>query len=119
MDRVKAVGVDVVREPARAADAGDEHALLTGDTQLRQHLLNLRQDGVVAAAGAPADVLIGNEVLLAELRLGGASSAHECTSPLSSLRHRPTISATLNGRPWTLLKPIASTRYSARSRRTS
>ena len=62
VDAVDAVGVHVVRKPAGAADAGDEHDLLAGDAERRQHLLHLREDRVVAAAGAPADVLVAGEI---------------------------------------------------------
>ncbi len=59
VDGVEAVGVHVVREAARAADAGDEDEVLARDAELGQHLLHLREDRVVAAARAPADVLVG------------------------------------------------------------
>ena len=62
VDRVHAVGVHVVREAAGAADAGDEHDLLARDAERRHHLLHLREDRVVAAAGAPADVLVAGEI---------------------------------------------------------
>src|SRR6267378_340847 len=64
MDRVEAVRVHVVREPARAADARDEHDVLARDTEVRHGLLHGAQDGVVTAARAPADVLVGLEILL-------------------------------------------------------
>src|SRR5262249_20148062 len=115
------VGVHVVREAARTADPGDEDEVLACDTELGQHLLDLRQDGVVPAARAPADILIRDEVLLREP--GGfrrAGRAHAASSlPFTSPLQPATISETLNGRPWILLKPIASTRYSARNSRTS
>src|SRR5262249_4764635 len=140
VDRVEAVRVHVVRKAARAADAGDEHEVLARHAELGQELLDLRQDGVVPAAGAPADVLIGDEILAAEGR-----GAHDCTSFGSSLCGsslcgsslagsslgdssrggssspersrvlRATSSETLKGRPWIFWKPIAGTRYSARS----
>ena len=62
VDRVHAVGVHVVREAARAADAGDEHDLLAGDAEGGHHLLHLGEDRVVAATGTPADVLVAGEV---------------------------------------------------------
>jgi hypothetical protein len=40
VDRVEAVGVHVVREAARAADAGHEHGLLLADAELGQHALH-------------------------------------------------------------------------------
>src|SRR5437879_1005823 len=127
VNRVEAVGVDVVREPTRAADSGDEGESLSRDAELGQDLLDLRQDGVVAATRTPADVLVGDEVLLARLLVGCTGYTHGCSSvtlsssvvPFRSRRQRLTISETLKGRPWILLKPTASTRYSARISRTS
>ena len=63
VDRVHAVGVHVVGETRGAADAGNDHRVLTLDPQLRHEALERRQHGVVAAAGAPADFLITREVL--------------------------------------------------------
>src|SRR6266545_1027980 len=60
---VEAVRVHVVRQAAAAADAGNEDDLLAGDTQVRHKLLGLGEDGIVAAAGAPAHLLVGDEVL--------------------------------------------------------
>ena len=68
VDRVHAVGVEVVGEPRRAADAGDEHDVLAAQAELGQEALDGLEDGVVAAAGAPADLLVGG-VLLAGLGL--------------------------------------------------
>ena len=62
VDRVHAVRVHVVREAARAADAGDEHDLLARDAERRHHLFHLGENRVVAAAGTPADVLIAGEI---------------------------------------------------------
>ena len=62
VDAVEAVGVHVVREPAGAADAGDEDGLAAVDAELGEDLLRLREDGVVAAAGTPADVLVAGVV---------------------------------------------------------
>ena len=69
VDRVEAVGVHVVREPARAADAADEHGVLALDADLRERALHGREDRVVAAARAPPHVLVGLEVLLGQLDL--------------------------------------------------
>ena len=49
----------------------DEHDLLAGDAELRQHLLHLGEDRVVAAAGAPADFLVAGEV-------GGGEGSGSC-----------------------------------------
>ena len=63
VDRVEAVGVHVVREAAGAADARDEHKLFSRNAERRERLFHLREDRVIAAAGAPADFLIAGEVL--------------------------------------------------------
>ena len=63
VDGVEAVGVHVVGEAAGAADAGDEHDLLARHAEAGQRLLHLGEDGVVAAARAPADFLVAGEVL--------------------------------------------------------
>ena len=68
MDGVEAVGVDVVGESAGAADAAGEDDLLTGNAEAGQGLLHLGEDGVVPAARAPADFLVGNEVFPREER---------------------------------------------------
>src|SRR5713226_2088026 len=120
VDRVEAVGVHVVREPARAADPGDEDDVLLRDAEVGHRLLRRRQDRVVPAAGAPADVLVGLEVLLRVLgrflRVG-AARAHTRLS--WSWVMASWISSLASGSPRTRLKPTASTRYSARSTRTS
>ena len=66
VDRVHPVAVHVVGEPRGAADAGDDDGVLPLHAQRRHHALERRQDGVVAAAGAPAHLLIGGEVLAVE-----------------------------------------------------
>ena len=67
VDRVEAVRVHVVRQPAGAADARDEHDVLLLVAEVGHDLLGLGEDRVVAAAGAPADFLVGHEVLPGEL----------------------------------------------------
>ena len=74
VDRVHAVGVEVVGEPRRAADAGDEDDVLALEPEVGQEALDRGEHGVVAAAGAPADLLVGGE-LLAVLRLVGGGHA--------------------------------------------
>ncbi len=80
VDGVEAVGVHVVREAARAADARDEHDVLSRDAEIGHRLLHRAQDGVVPAAGAPAHVLVGLEVLLRVLRrrAGSAGDRAHC-----------------------------------------
>ena len=63
VDGVHAVGVHVVGKPAGAADAGDEHDLFAGDAEGGNHLFHLGENRVVAAAGAPTDILIAGEIL--------------------------------------------------------
>ena len=62
VDRVHAVRVHVVREAAGAADARDEHDLLARDAEGRHHFFHLRENRVVAAAGAPTDILVAGEI---------------------------------------------------------
>src|SRR5205809_485246 len=120
VDRVEPVGVHVVRKPTRAADPRDEDDVLLRDAEVRHRLLHGGEDRVVPAPGAPPDVLVGLEVLLRVLgrflRLG-AARAH--TWPSTSWVMASRISSLASGRPRTRLKPTASTRYSARSTRTS
>ena len=63
VDRVHAVGLEVVGEPRRAADAGDEHDVLPAQAEIGQEALHGLEYGVVAAARAPADLLVAGEVL--------------------------------------------------------
>src|SRR5262249_35764823 len=124
VDRVKAVRVHVVREPARAADPGDEHDVLPGNAEIRHRLLHGAQDRVIPAARAPPNVLVRFEVLLRVLR-GAArrrprsslDGAHRFSSRIWLMASR--ISWLASGIPLTRLKPTASTRYSARRTRTS
>src|SRR5215510_3831989 len=118
VDRVEAVGVHVVREAARAADSGNEDDVLLGNPQVGHRFLDRRQDGVVAAARAPAHVLIRLEVLLRVLRRFLGLARTHALLPRSWLM-ASWISSEASGRPRTRLKPTASTRYSARSTRTS
>jgi len=75
VDRVEAVRVHVVREPARAADAADEHRVLALHAEVRERALHRREDRVVAAARTPADILVRLHVLLRELDLDGVTHA--------------------------------------------
>jgi hypothetical protein len=68
VDAVEPVGVHVIREPAGAADAGDEHEFLARNAERGEDFLHLCEDGVVAAARAPADFLIAAEILRREHR---------------------------------------------------
>ena len=63
VDRVEPIGLQVVREPARAADAADEHDVLAAQSELGQEVADGVEDDVVTAARAPADLLVAGEVL--------------------------------------------------------
>ena len=128
MDRVHAVGVEVVREAARAADAGDEDDVLALEAELGQEGLHRGEDDVVAAAGAPAHLLVGGEVALGLLagvvgkvrdraqaadRHPQVGGRHESSSRVVEMT---SASSTVeNGRPRTDVCERTSTRYSARS----
>ena len=79
VDRVHAVGVEVVGEARGAADARDEDDVLALEAELGQEALHRGEDRVVAAAGAPAHLLVGGELLLGlravHPRRGGARRA--------------------------------------------
>src|SRR6185437_5514665 len=103
VNRMEAVSVHVIRKTARTSDARDEDRVLARHPQLRHYLLHLGQDCVVTASGAPTHFLVGNEIL------AGQSGSH-FSQPSSARRMRLVSSLTLNGRPWILLQPTASTR---------
>src|SRR5581483_2514370 len=63
VDRVHPVGMHVVGEARRAADARDEDDALARDAELGHDALDGGEDRVVAAPRAPADLLVGLEVL--------------------------------------------------------
>jgi hypothetical protein len=60
---VEAKSVHVVGKSGRAADAGNDDEVFALDAELREYGLDGGKNGVVAAAGAPADFLVGLEVL--------------------------------------------------------
>ena len=62
VDGVEAEGVHVIREAGGAADAGDDDEVFALDAEVGEDGLDGGEDGVVAAAGAPADFLVGLEV---------------------------------------------------------
>src|SRR5699024_6273455 len=76
VDGVHAVGVEVVREAAGAADAGDEGDVLAFEAELGQQGADGGQDDVVATAGAPAHLLVGG-VVLGLLRLIGGGHVRQ------------------------------------------
>src|SRR5579872_2472939 len=63
MDGVHPVGVHVIRKPATATDAGNNDDVLAGDSEGRHYLLYLCENGIISAARAPANFLIGGKVL--------------------------------------------------------
>src|SRR5262249_16842689 len=112
------VGVHVVREPARAADPGDEDEVLARHAELRQELLHLGEDGVVTTTRAPAHVLVRDEILPAE-RCAAHDSTSCPSSPASTRSLLPATSPTFNRRPCIFWEPPAGVRYSALSPRPS
>jgi hypothetical protein len=70
VDRVKAVGIHVIREAAGAAYAGDDHEFLAGNPQVSENHLSRGQDGVITAARAPANFLVCLIILLGVNRQG-------------------------------------------------
>ena len=63
---VKAEGVHVIGEAAGAADSGNHHELFARDAQLGENGLHGGKNGVVAAARAPANFLVGLKILLGQ-----------------------------------------------------
>ena len=106
MDRVHSVGVHVVRESRRTADARDEHGLFSAHPKVGHHHLDRRQDVVVPAPRTPADFLVRAPVLA-----GGQGNLHggHQFSPIAE-RMAASISAALKGTPRTFDKGLASIR---------
>ena len=110
VDRVHAVRVHVVREARRAPDAGHEHHVLRLHAELGELELHRREDRVVAATRAPADLLVGLEVLAAQLHRGAAAAVRRrrscrCQASIIS-RILFSISVALNGMPCTLVSDV-------------
>ncbi len=78
MDGVEAESVHVVGESAAAPDAGDEDGFAAIRADFGEDLFHLGKDGVVAAAGAPADFLVAGVVGgLENVEVGGVGdNAH-------------------------------------------
>src|SRR5262249_10314184 len=93
VNAVEAIGVHVVRESAGAADAGDEHHLLARNAERREGFLHLRQYRIVAAAWAPAHLLVAGQVL------GGKSWKRRSGRHIHSERNR--ISSRMLGLAYT------------------
>ena len=103
---VEAVRVHVVGEAARAADARHEDELFLRDTESGQDFFHLRQDRIVPAARAPANLLIARKVLGRQL---WEFNAHDF--PFSKWdRMASATSLMRKGLPCTLFSPWTSTR---------
>jgi hypothetical protein len=76
------VGLHVVREARRAADPGDEDDSLAIGAELGHEALDDVEDRVVAAARAPADLLVDLKSFPAQLHemfpLPSPSGVHQC-----------------------------------------
>ena len=77
VDEVGAVSLDEIREPARAADAGDGGDLLVPEAALLDQLEIERQHGEIAAARAPGRVVGGDFLLRQRLAVGVGEAAGE------------------------------------------
>ena len=64
MDRMEAERIHVIREAARTPNPGNDDKLFAGNPQLRENGLHGGENGVVPAAGAPADFLVGLKIFL-------------------------------------------------------
>src|ERR1700674_2812043 len=125
VNRMKAERIHVVREAARAADAGYDHEFFARNPQLRKHGLHGRENGVISATRTPADFLVRLEILLGQYwnRCRSHWSVLQIPLGLASVRgSQPrsssifaSISDCLKGCPWILLWPCASTRNLARN----
>ena len=68
---VEAVRGHVIGKSGGAADAGEEDQILQRNLQLRKRPVNVLDDGVIAAARAPADFLVGSVIGRLESFRGG------------------------------------------------
>src|SRR5665213_1279839 len=72
-----AVSIHIIGKPAVAANARNDHDILTGNAHLGHYFLNLGQNGVVSAARAPANFLVGHKILGCE-RYGHPGGSVHC-----------------------------------------
>src|SRR2546425_448505 len=88
MNGVKTERVHVVGEAAGAANSADDDEFLARDAELREHRLHSGQNRIVAAAGAPADLLVGLKILLRKSRKRGRGHSRISQNPFSAHRRR-------------------------------
>ncbi len=105
VDRMEAVGLEVVRKARRAADARHEHGLLGHGADVGERLRHGLEHGVVAAARAPTHFLRGREIFGLQLRAHARSPRTARTAGLTPSRLRIFCTSSLikNGWPVTLL----------------
>src|SRR5690606_24337426 len=109
----------VIGKARGAADARDEDRVLGLERQVGAGLLHRLQDRVVAAAGAPAHLLVAGVVLRLRVELlRGRDNVHGF-HPSSAARIAVSSSTILNGLPETFDRLSARSRYCARSSVTS
>ena len=58
VDPVEAIRVHVVGKTGGTPDPRDKHDVLLGDPEVWEYVLDLGQDGIVSASGAPTDSLV-------------------------------------------------------------
>jgi len=76
VDAVKAVRLEVVGEPARAADARDEHRLLRFELFGNEQFFDRREDRVITAARAPSGnrpLVVAEDVFVVIVNRNGAA----------------------------------------------
>ena len=117
VNAVEAIGLHVVREAAGTADARHEHGLLRAQVFIPAQPLDGGQDGVVAAAGAPARhaglvVLQGVTVLVHALEAVSRVAGHALLLPVRSSLERTSLQMSLGliGWPRDSLQQSMSTR---------
>ena len=94
VDAVHPVGVHVVREAGGAADARHEHRVLAAHAEVGHQHLDGGEDRVVAAARAPAHLLVARPVLAGG---DGDRSVGQSSRPPSASRMAASSSPAVNG----------------------
>src|SRR3546814_16592183 len=59
VNRMEAIGFHIIGKARRAADAADDHGIFGRGADLGHRVLDRLHDRILAAAGTPADFLIG------------------------------------------------------------